>query len=60
MKRDDRVDKIGERDEEVQISSDKINKSQGCNIQHKEYVQYCSNGSVWGQMVASLIVVIIS
>ena len=31
--------KIGEQDEEVQISSYKINKSWGCHIQHKEYGQ---------------------
>ena len=30
---------IGEGDPEVQISSYKINKSQGCNVQHWEYSQ---------------------
>ena len=37
-----------------------INKSQGCDIQRKEYdEQYCYN-FVWGQMVTRLIVEIIS
>ena len=31
--------KIGEGDEEVQTSSYKISKSEGCNIQHKEHGQ---------------------
>lgn len=30
--------KQGEREQEVQISSYKINKSQGCGVQHREYV----------------------
>ena len=52
--------KIGEGDPVVQTSYINyiINKSQGCNIQHKEYGQ-CTN-FVRGQMVTRLIVVIIS
>ena len=31
---------IGQGDEEVQTTRYKINKLQGCNVQHREYSQY--------------------
>ena len=32
--------KIGEGAQEVQITRYKINRLQGCNVQHREYSQY--------------------
>ena len=44
----------GERDEEVQTSSYKMNTSQGCNVHYGEYSQYYCNNFVWRQVVPGL------
>ena len=41
------VGKIGEGDQEVKTSSYKINKSWGCNAQHREHSQQYCNSFVW-------------
>ena len=51
---------VGEGNQEVQTSSYRINKSQGCIIHHKAYHQLYHNNFVWGQMVTRWLTMVIT
>ena len=41
------MSKIGKGDQEVHTTGHKINKSQGCHVQHREYSQKYYNNFAW-------------